>query len=52
MVVPRITWKNSPDLLPLFLHTASNKNWKCRRPGNECRGILGGGEVRGRWVGG
>jgi len=45
-------WKDSPDFLPLFLHTASNKNFRCRRPGNKARGILGGGEVRGKWVGG
>ena len=35
--VPRITWWNSPGLLPPFLHTASDQNWKCRRPGNEAR---------------
>lgn len=55
MVVPWIMRKDSPDLLSLFLHTASNKNCRCRRPGNKARGILGGGEGGegevGGWVG-
>ena len=27
-----------PGFLPPFLHTASDQNWMCRRPGNKARG--------------
>jgi len=36
-VAPLIMWSNSPSLLLLFLHTASDQTLEVRRPGNQAR---------------